>query len=76
MSVKRSGKVPGLLDYPRLDWMPGASEDPDAAGAALDGGQDVDLRAVEEIGGEEVQCQNPLRLRPQELRPALCRSKI
>src|SRR5579872_2588744 len=50
--------------------MPGGSEDPDAAGAVLDGGQDVDLRAVEEIGDEEVQRQDPLGLRAEELRPA------
>jgi hypothetical protein len=36
----------------------------------LDCGQDVDLRAVEEIGGERVQRQDPLCLRSQELRPA------
>src|SRR6266436_9018983 len=29
-------QVPGLLNYPRLDRMPGGSEDPDAAGAVLD----------------------------------------
>ena len=50
--------------------MPGGSEDPDAAGAVLDDGQDVDLRAVEQAGGEEVQRQDPLRLGPEELRPA------
>ena len=33
-------------------------------------GQDVDLGAVEQVGGEEVQRQDPLRLGPQELRPA------
>ena len=51
--------------------MPGGPEDPDAAGAVLDGGQDVDLRAVEQVGGEEVQRQDPLRLGPKELRPAV-----
>jgi hypothetical protein len=50
--------------------MLGGSEDPDAAGAVLDDGKDVDLRAVEQAGGEEVQCQDPLRLEPEELRPA------
>jgi hypothetical protein len=39
-------QVPGLLHYPRLNRMPGGSEDPDAASAMFDGGQDVDLRAV------------------------------
>jgi hypothetical protein len=48
----------------------GGVEDTDAAGAMLDCGQDVDLRAVEEIGGEKVQRQDPLCLRSQELRPA------
>jgi len=50
--------------------MLGGSEDPDAAGAVLDDGKDVDLRAVEQVGGEEVQRQDPLRLGPKELRPA------
>jgi hypothetical protein len=52
-------QVPGLLHHPGLDRMLGGSEDPDAAGAVLDDGQDVDLRAVEQVGGEEVQCQDP-----------------
>jgi hypothetical protein len=63
-------EVPGLLHYPRLNRVPGGSEDPDAAGAVLDDGQDVDRRAIEQVGGEEVQRQDPLCLRPQELRPA------
>jgi hypothetical protein len=50
--------------------MLGGSEDPDAAGAVLDDGKDVDLRAVEQAGGEEVQRQDLLRLGPKELRPA------
>jgi hypothetical protein len=45
----------GLLNDPRLDRMPGVPEDPDAAGAVLDGRQDIDLGSVEEVGGEEVQ---------------------
>ncbi len=36
----------------------------------LDDGQDIDLGAVEQVGGEEVQRQDPLRLGPQELGPA------
>ena len=63
-------EVPGLLHYPRLDRMPGGSKDPDAAGAVLDGGQDVDRRAVEQAGGEEVQRQDRLGLGPQEFGPA------
>ena len=50
--------------------MPGGSEDPDAAGAMLDDGQDVDFGAVEQVGGEEVQRQDALGLGSQELRPA------
>jgi hypothetical protein len=46
------------------------AKDPDAAGAVLDDGQDIDLGAVEQAGGEEVQRQDPLRLGPQELGPA------
>ena len=63
-------QVPGLLHYPGLDRMLSGSEDPDAASAALNDGQDVDLRAIEQVGGEEIQRQDPLRLGPQELRPA------
>jgi hypothetical protein len=63
-------QVPGLLHDPGLDRVPGGTEDPDAAGAKLDYSQDVVLRAVEEIGGEEVQRQDPLCLRSRELRPA------
>ncbi len=36
----------------------------------LNNGKDVDLRAVEQVGGEEVQRQDPLRLGPQEPGPA------
>ena len=46
------------------------SEDPDAASAVLNDGQDVDLRAIEQVGGKEVQRQDPLRLGPQEFGPA------
>jgi len=63
-------QVPGLLDYPRLDRVLRGAKDPDPAGAVLDRGQDVDPGPVEQVGGEEVQRQDPLRLRPQELRPA------
>jgi hypothetical protein len=55
-------QIPGLLYHPRLDRMLGGSEDPDAAGAVLDDGQDAGLRAVEQPGGEQVQRQDPLRL--------------
>ena len=63
-------EVPGLLDDPRFDRVPGGAEDPDAAGAVLDDGKDVDLGAVEQVSGEEIQRQDPLRLGSQELRPA------
>jgi hypothetical protein len=63
-------QIPGLLHNPRLDRVLGSAKDPDTAGAMLDHGQDMHLRAVEEIGGEEVKRQDPLCLRPQELRPA------
>jgi hypothetical protein len=42
----------------------------DPAGAVLDHGQHVDLGAVEQVGGEEVQRQDPLGLGSQELGPA------
>ena len=45
-------------------------KNPDPAAAVLDHGQDIDLGAVEQVGGEEVQRKDPLRLGPQELRPA------
>jgi hypothetical protein len=63
-------QVPGLLDHPRLDRVPGRSEDAYPAGAVLYNGKDVGLRPVEQIGGEQVQRQDPLRLGPQELGPA------
>jgi hypothetical protein len=63
-------EIPGLLADPGFDRVRGGAEGPDAAGAVLDGGKDVDLGAVEQVSGEEIQRQDPLRLRPQELRPA------
>jgi hypothetical protein len=63
-------QVPGLLDCPRPDRVLRGAKDPDPADAVLDRGQDVDLGPVEQVGGEEVQRQDPLRLGPQELRPA------
>jgi hypothetical protein len=45
----------------------GESEDADAAGRVLDCGQDVGLRAVEQVDGEEVAGQNRLSLGAQEL---------
>jgi hypothetical protein len=73
-------QIPGLLHHPRPDRMPGSAKDPDTAGAMLDHGQDIRLRAVKEIGGEEVKRQDPLCLRSQELGPpwtvaARCRSR-
>ena len=63
-------KVPGLLHYPGLDRVLRGAQDPDPAGVVLDHGQDVDLRAVEQVGGEEVQRQHRLGLGPQEFGPA------
>jgi len=37
--------------------------------AVLDHRKDVHLRAIEQVSGEEVQRQDPLRLGAQELRP-------
>ena len=63
-------QVPGLLDDPGLDRVLRGAQDPDAPAAVLDHRQDVHLRAIEQVSGEEVQRQDPLRLGPQELRPA------
>jgi hypothetical protein len=63
-------QVPCLLHHPGLDRIPGGAQNPHTAGAVLDHGKDVDLGAVEQVGGEEVQRQNPLCLGPQEFRPA------
>lgn len=50
----------------QMDRAPSGAENPDAAGAMLDHGQDMHLLAVEEISGKEVNRQDPLRLRSQE----------
>jgi len=42
------------------------SENLDAPAGVLDHGQDVSLGAVEQIGGEEVACQDRLGLGAQE----------
>jgi hypothetical protein len=52
-------QVPGLLDHPGLDRVLGGSEDAYPARAVLYNGEDVDLRSVEQVGGEEVQRQDP-----------------
>jgi hypothetical protein len=49
-------QVPGLLDNPGLDRVLRGAQDADAPGAVLDHRQDVDLRAIEQVSGEEVQC--------------------
>ena len=46
------------------------AQDPDAPVAVLDHRKDVHLRAIEQVGSEEVQRQDPLCLGSQELRPA------
>ena len=53
--------------HPRLDRVPGGSHDAYPAGAVHHNGKDADLRPFEQVGGEEVQRQDPLRLGPQEL---------
>jgi len=63
-------QVPGLLDDPGLDRVLRGAQDPDAPAAVPDHRKDVCLRAIEQVNGEEVQRQDPLRLGPQELRPA------
>ena len=61
-------QVPGLLEDPGLDRVLRGAQDPDAPTAMLDHREDVDLRAIEQVSGEEVQRQDRVRLRPQELR--------
>jgi hypothetical protein len=63
-------EVPGLLHYPGLGRVLRGAQHPDPASTVLDHGQDMNFRAVEQVSGEEVQRQDPLCLRPQELRPA------
>jgi hypothetical protein len=41
------------------------AQDPDAPAAMLDHRKDVHLRAIEQVSGEEVQRQDPLRLGPR-----------
>jgi hypothetical protein len=41
-------QVPGLLDHPRLDRVPGGCEDAYPAGAVLNNGKDADLRSAEQ----------------------------
>jgi hypothetical protein len=62
-------QVPGLLDHPGLDRVLRAAQDPDAPAAVLDHRTDVDLRAIQQVSGEEVQRQDPRRRGSQERRP-------
>jgi hypothetical protein len=61
--------VASLLGSPFPGWMQGDSEDADAPGGVLDRRQDIGLGAIEQVGGEEVTCQDRLGLGAQELRP-------
>jgi hypothetical protein len=61
-------EVAGLLGSPLPGGMQGAAGDADAPGRALDYGQHVGLRAVEQVGPEEVAGQDRLGLGAQELR--------
>jgi hypothetical protein len=54
-------QVPGLLDDPGLDRVLRGVQDPDAPAAVLDHRKDVHLRVIEQVSGEEVQRQDPLR---------------
>jgi len=47
----------------------GGAQDPDAPVAVLDRREDVHLRAIEQVSGEEVQREDPPRLGSQERRP-------
>ena len=62
-------QVPGLLDDPGLDRVLRGAQDPDAPAAVLYHREDVYLRAIEQVSGEEVQRQDPLPLGSQQLRP-------
>jgi hypothetical protein len=65
-------QVPGLLHDPGLDRVLGGAEDPDPAGAVLDGGQDIDLGAIEQVSGEEIQRQDPVPLENRILALTWC----
>ena len=60
-------QVASLLGRPFSGGMQGNSEDADAPGGVLDGGQDVGLGAVEQVGREEIACQDRVSLGAQEL---------
>jgi hypothetical protein len=60
-------QVAGLLGGPSPGGMEGDADDSDAPGCVLDYGQDVGLRAVEQVDCEEVARQYGLGLGPQEL---------
>jgi hypothetical protein len=62
-------QIAGLLGGPFPSGVQRYAEDADAPCGVLDHGQDVGLGAVEQIGREEVACQDRLSLRTQELRP-------
>ena len=60
-------QVAGLLGGPFPGGVQGDPEDADAPGGVLDGGQDVGLGAVEQVGREEVAGQDRVGLGAQEL---------
>src|SRR5258708_33381392 len=68
--VQVHGEVAGLVGGPFPGRVQGDPQDADAPGSVLDYGEDVGLGAVEQVGCEEVACQDRVRLRTQELRPA------
>ena len=67
MLVKVHEEVAGLLGGPFAGGMEGNAEDVDAPRRVFDYSQDVGLRAVEQVNGEEVARQDGLGLGAQEL---------
>jgi len=65
--VKVREEVAGLLGGPFAGWVQGDAQDADALGRVLDQGEDVGLGAVDQVGREEVACQDRVGLRTQEL---------
>jgi hypothetical protein len=62
-------QVAGLLGGPVPGGMERDSENPDAPAGVLDHGQDIGLGPIEQVGCEEVTCQDRPGLGTQEHRP-------
>jgi hypothetical protein len=67
LPAKVHHQVAGLLGGPFSGGMQGDADDSDPPGCVLDYGQDVDVRPVEQAGGEEVAGQDRPGLGAQEL---------